>query len=439
MEGPAGACGACTVVHPFARIKYLRACINTDRIRIFVINLHGGCGVAYAMYMQALRSGQVLWVSEAAHAALKADGQLSATPPVTSMASAEPHSSSLKEPAVSSLATGISRGGMAATTAMKLGQPPHGAAPMPVATNAVSGEQPQLQPEPQPEPRPQLDSMSGWLEREEKKKKWAKLFLKLEEGVLRGYASQTTSTPLLQLGARDCALRLPKSSRKGRPACFRIDTSNTKLMLDPSTDDMRAQWMIALGTAGANVPQEYAQKVRVAREKLAGWERQARAQQAEELRMRRLMEAMRAHGLTEAEQAQLVAEGVTTAEVFDDLTDALIAGSGIDIAARREQKRRNDQREQVQQILRVAGVSAAAASKLHAVSSVLELKELDVVGIPQLSIIDRKQLQDVIRSPAVLRAPLVLTEPEREQQRRQLLDDEMEANLSADLADRESS
>ena len=37
---------------------------------------------------------------------------------------------------------------------------------------------------------------------------------------------------------------------------------------------MRAQWMIALGTAGANVPQEYAQKVRVAREKLAEWERQ---------------------------------------------------------------------------------------------------------------------------------------------------------------------
>ena len=53
--------------------------------------------------------------------------------------------------------------------------------------------------------------------------------------------------------------------------------------------------------------------------------------------------AMEPHGLTPEEQARLIAEGVTTAEIFNRLPDEQFEHSGIDIAARREEKRRRDQ------------------------------------------------------------------------------------------------
>ena len=63
----------------------------------------------------------------------------------------------------------------------------------------------------------------------------------------------------------------------------------------------------------------------------------------EEAAKRPLKEAMQAHGLTAEEQAQLIAEGVTTVEIFSKIPDDEFGRSGIDIAARREAKRARDQ------------------------------------------------------------------------------------------------
>ena len=54
---------------------------------------------------------------------------------------------------------------------------------------------------------------------------------------------------------------------------------------------------------------------------------------------KKMTEAMQAHGLTTEEQAQLIAEGVTTVEIFNKIPDDAFGRSGIDIAARREAKR----------------------------------------------------------------------------------------------------
>ena len=58
---------------------------------------------------------------------------------------------------------------------------------------------------------------------------------------------------------------------------------------------------------------------------------------------RPVKEAMQVHGLTTEDQAQLIAEGVTTVEIFNKIPDNEFGRSGIDIAARREDKRARDQ------------------------------------------------------------------------------------------------
>lgn len=63
----------------------------------------------------------------------------------------------------------------------------------------------------------------------------------------------------------------------------------------------------------------------------------------EEAAKRALKEAMQAHALTAEDQAQLIAEGVTTVEMFNKIPDDEFGRSGIDIAARREAKRARDQ------------------------------------------------------------------------------------------------
>ena len=73
-------------------------------------------------------------------------------------------------------------------------------------------------------------------------------------------------------------------------------------------------------------------------------ERAAAAAAAEEKKeqqaaLRPVKEAMQAHGLTAEEQAQLIAEGVTTVEIFSKIPDDEFGRSGIDISARREAKR----------------------------------------------------------------------------------------------------
>ena len=71
--------------------------------------------------------------------------------------------------------------------------------------------------------------------------------------------------------------------------------------------------------------------------------KEMKKQRWQEAPKRALKEAMQAHGLTAEEQAQLIAEGVTTVEMFNKLPDDEFGRSGIDIAAQREEKRARDQ------------------------------------------------------------------------------------------------
>ena len=130
--------------------------------------------------------------------------------------------------------------------------------------------------------------------------------------------------------------------------------------------------------------------------------------------------AMQAHGLTTEEQAQLIAEGVTTVEIFSKIPDDEFGRSGIDIAARREAKRARDQatvdarysdavaaedvryasavaveeqryaqalRQQVHtMITEQLGDGAAAASLKGAVASLAELQGMSADTIQQLGL-----------------------------------------------------
>jgi hypothetical protein len=91
-------------------------------------------------------------------------------------------------------------------------------------------------------------------------------------------------------------------------------------------------------------------------------EEQQRQRKLKEEEQRKLKEAMAAHGLAEGEQAQLLAEGVTTVSVFDSLSDEQLLLSGIDIAARREAKKRRDQAAEDQRY----AAAVAAAEQEHA-------------------------------------------------------------------------
>eukprot|EP01047_Picozoa_sp_COSAG01_P070433 COSAG01_NODE_10671_length_2108_cov_1.217023_3_plen_353_part_00 len=93
--------------------------------------------------------------------------------------------------------------------------------------------------------------------------KWVKLFFVINGNTVSSYENdQQDGDPTYQIKVSDCAVRLPKSERKGRPWVFRIDTSTKdKLMVDPADQSGRERWIIALGNAGANVPGDYAAKI----------------------------------------------------------------------------------------------------------------------------------------------------------------------------------
>ena len=95
--------------------------------------------------------------------------------------------------------------------------------------------------------------------------KWVRLFFVINGGDLRAYDNEDQDgSPLFEVKTTDCAVRLPKTERKGRPSVFRIDTTTKqKLMVDPGSDESRERWVVEMGNAGANVPGEYADKIDV--------------------------------------------------------------------------------------------------------------------------------------------------------------------------------
>ena len=68
--------------------------------------------------------------------------------------------------------------------------------------------------------------------------KWVRLYFVINGDTLRTYTSETQEgDATYEVKVGDCAVRLPKSERKGHPWVFRIDTSTKdKLMVDPGDE-----------------------------------------------------------------------------------------------------------------------------------------------------------------------------------------------------------
>ena len=59
--------------------------------------------------------------------------------------------------------------------------------------------------------------------------------------------------PELKIPISECAIRFPKTERKGRPHVFRIDTTAMeKLMVDPGSPEDKEMWIISLGNNGSD-------------------------------------------------------------------------------------------------------------------------------------------------------------------------------------------
>eukprot|EP01045_Picozoa_sp_COSAG04_P008830 COSAG04_NODE_498_length_13385_cov_46.317853_4_plen_399_part_00 len=182
----------------------------------------------------------------------------------------------------------------------------------------------------------------------------------------------------------------------------------------------------------------------------------------------RLVAAMAAHGLTEAEQRQLHGEGVVNVKEFEKLCDDDFDLSGIDIAARRQEKLERDraaaearhaqaivdrdarvrrQREaaaakharelqdQVQGVLDRAGLTEQGREAVRHLGDLDALRWLDKQGMAEigLNITDRRKLEELCNSDKVQQAQMpvleevavleelhmeeVMTAPEREVRR----------------------
>jgi ankyrin repeat protein len=114
------------------------------------------------------------------------------------------------------------------------------------------------------------DGKKGALELEEGGKfggkfaKWKKLHFVIRGDRLMVFENvlENEDQKRMDVLTTNCAMRLPKSERKGRPFVFRIDTTDKeKLMVDPGSEEEREAWIIEMGNAGANVPGEYADKI----------------------------------------------------------------------------------------------------------------------------------------------------------------------------------
>jgi hypothetical protein len=151
-----------------------------------------------------------------------------------------------------------------------------------------------------------------------------------------------------------------------------------------------------------------------------------------------LTAAMLRHGLAEEDMAKLRAEGVSSVEFFQSLSDEDLAASGIDMEKRRQEKLARDNvtviehhalqlEQQVQSVLDCGGLQSTARQALTAIATIDELRELDPMTMGKLGIglVDRKNLQqfiatEYVQSVVPVPRPLVLTEPQweaREQQK----------------------
>lgn len=143
------------------------------------------------------------------------------------------------------------------------------------------------------------------------------------------------------------------------------------------------------------------------------------------------------HGLTQGDMQQLQAEGLNSIDAFVMMTDHDFEASKIDIAARREAKRLNDQlaaqrqhvvdlKQQAQALLDEAGLSGPGREALRSVTSLEQLKRLRSEGMAKmgLAIVDRQMVLEFCTTSRVRNMPpvpiaTVLTEVEWDAKRAQ--------------------
>ena len=118
----------------------------------------------------------------------------------------------------------------------------------------------------------------GWVEKQTGKTflqegRWDRLYLSMRDRVLVAHDAEDAvgTAPLMAFAMKDCVLKLPKTERKDRPHCMRLDfdakslrraaSDDPKLILDPLTEEEMVAWFMAMGRAGCRVPAEYAEKI----------------------------------------------------------------------------------------------------------------------------------------------------------------------------------
>ena len=120
----------------------------------------------------------------------------------------------------------------------------------------------------------------GWVEKEKQTGKtflqegrWDRVYLSMRDRVLVTHDAEDAvgTVPLMAFDMRDCVLKMPKTERKDRPYCIRLDfdanslqrasSDDPKLILDLLTEEEMDDWLTVMGRAGCQVPAKYAEKI----------------------------------------------------------------------------------------------------------------------------------------------------------------------------------
>lgn len=102
----------------------------------------------------------------------------------------------------------------------------------------------------------ELPTLGAWVEREDKDAEWTRLWMVISAG---GWLSlhakevgpDAVDEPRFRCEVAACEIRDPKTSRKNRPHCFRINVpteKNVKFIIDPLGQKNRNEWFHGLAS-----------------------------------------------------------------------------------------------------------------------------------------------------------------------------------------------
>jgi Ca2+-binding EF-hand superfamily protein len=102
------------------------------------------------------------------------------------------------------------------------------------------------------------DALSGWIMMQTGTSEWTKFWMEIKHSpprhvVLEMRVDEGSAKPVVRVNPGQCEVRDPKSQRRGRPHCFRINVplSQHKFIIDPISNQSRNEWLHVLSRRGA--------------------------------------------------------------------------------------------------------------------------------------------------------------------------------------------